>query len=455
MMKGRVLVVDAEASVRLAVQKVLKADGYDVVEADSQRGALTLLAASLPDAVIMDGALPDGDALDLLSQVKGADPLTPCIVLAAPSSLEKAALAIQQGAEQFLTKPVALPSLLLVLQRVLENQRNRRRRMRDETRQARQHVDPFCGTSAAIRALAEQVHRIRDAQSPILIRGETGSGKGVLAAWLHAHGPRSEESFLDLNCAGLSRELLESELFGYEKGAFTGAVASKIGLLEVAHKGTVFLDEIGDVDPALQPKLLKVLEEKRFRRLGDVRDRQVDIRLIAATHQNLAEMVEAKRFRGDLYFRISTILLVIPPLRERLEDLPALADFLLGEIGPEIDRGTMELSPEALERLRRHPWPGNIRELRNSLERAALSSRKNVLEPDAFGFDFPRGLGSSGGSSVEDLSNLTLLEAEKVLIRKALEAELGHVDRAAHRLGISRSSLYQRIQKHQIAFSKI
>jgi DNA-binding NtrC family response regulator len=453
--KGRVLVVDAEASVRLAVQKVLNADGYEVAQADSNYAALALFQASQPDAVILDSVLPDGDALELISHVKAADPLIPCIVLAAYESLEKAALAIQQGAEQFLTKPLALASLLLVLQRVLENQRNRRRRLRDQTRQARQHLDPFCGESVAIRALGEQASRVLDASSPVLIRGETGSGKGVLAGWLHSNGSRAEESLLDLNCAGLSRELLESELFGHEKGAFTGAVAAKMGLLEVAHRGTLFLDEIGDMDLALQPKLLKVLEEKRFRRLGDVQDRQVDIRLIAATHQNLASMVDEKTFRGDLYFRISTFLLVIPPLRERLEDIPAIAEFLLDEIGPELDRGPMRLSAEAIRRLQDHPWPGNIRELRNALERAALSSGRNILGSEDFGFDFHKGVEAARGLPIGELSNLTLAEAEKLLIQRALEAERGRVDRAAQKLGISRSSLYQRIQKYGISVSKI
>ena len=455
MTKGRVLVVDSEASVRLAVQKILNADGYEVAQADSRRAALELFGEATPDAVILDGALPDGDALELISRIKGADPLIPCIVLAAYESLETAAAAIQQGAEQFLTKPLELTSLLLVLQRVLENQRNRRRRLRDQTRQARRQTDPFCGGSAAIRRLAEQARRVLDTSSPVLIRGETGAGKGVLAAWLHANGARAEEPFLDVNCAGLSRELLESELFGHERGAFTGAVAQKMGLLEVAHRGSLFLDEIGDMDLTLQPKLLKVLEEKRFRRLGDVRDRQVDIRLIAATHQDLASMVEEKRFRGDLYFRVSTFLLVIPPLRDRLEDIPTLAEFLLDEIAPELDRGPLRLSDEAVRRLESHSWPGNIRELRNALERAALSSTKNVLDPQEFGFDFSRPLASDRGLAMEDLAALTLAEAEKLLIQRALETERGHVERAARKLGISRSSLYQRIQKYGIAVSRI
>jgi DNA-binding NtrC family response regulator len=453
--KGRVLVVDAEASVRLAVQKILNADGYEVAQADSKGGALDLFGAAPADAVIVDASLPDGDALDLISQVKGADPLIPCIVLASYESLERAALAIQQGAEQFLTKPLQLPSLLLVLQRVWENQQNRRRRITDEARRSRRHADPFCGSSAAVQKLAEQAGRVLEANSPVLIRGETGSGKGVLAGWLHSNGSRKEEPFLDLNCAGLSRELLESELFGHEKGAFTGAIAPKMGLLEVAHRGSLFLDEIGDMDLALQPKLLKALEEKRFRRLGDVRDRQVDVRLIAATHQDLSTMVEEKRFRGDLYFRISTLLLVIPPLRERTEDIPVLAECLLHDIAIDLDRPPIRLSEEALSKLQDHSWPGNIRELRNTLERGALSSPRNVLGPNELGFDFSAGTGTSRTPSLDDLANLTLAEAEKLLIQRALETERGRVDRAAQRLGISRSSLYQRIQKLGITVSRI
>ena len=287
------------------------------------------------------------------------------------------------------------------------------------------------------------------AEKPVLIEGETGSGKGVLAGWLHANGPRSEESFLDLNCAGLSKDLVESELFGHEKGAFTGAVSAKPGLLEVADKGTFFLDEIGDMDLAVQPKLLKVLEEKTFRRLGEVRDRRADVWLIAATHQDLAAMVEQKRFRSDLYYRVSTLTVRIPPLKERVEDIPVLAAEFLRQIAAEVDRPPLELSPRALARLKGHPWPGNIRELRNVLERAALLSSGDVLEAADLGFDF------RGGPAGDSLAGLTLEQAERRLIERALADEGGHVERAAARLGISRSSLYQRIQRHRIPVSRI
>lgn len=434
----------------MSLQAVLRADGYEVEEAETCRAARERLRTLRPDAVIASCRLPDGSALDLLPLVKAADSGAPCIVLADYAALGVAVEALEKGAEQFLMKPVNRPALLLVLQRALENQRNRRRRRRDETLRAREPLDPFLGESPAIRALAEQARRVLAADRPVLIRGETGAGKGVLAAWLHRNGPRSEECFLDLNCAGLNRELLETELFGHERGAFTGAVTSKIGLLEVADRGTLFLDEIGDVDLQVQPKLLKVLEEGRFRRLGDVDDRQVDVWLVAATHQDLATSVEEKRFRSDLYFRISTILLRLPPLRERVEDIPILAEHFLRRCAAELGRTAFELSPGAVRRLQAHSWPGNIRELRNVLERAALLSAGSELEAGDFGFDLGQGTPADGA-----LSNLTLREAERRLIEAALQDERGHVDRAAARLGISRSSLYQRIQKHGIVFSRI
>jgi transcriptional regulator with GAF, ATPase, and Fis domain len=241
----------------------------------------------------------------------------------------------------------------------------------------------------AIRALAEQARQVVAVDSPLLIHGETGAGKGVLAAWLHQQGPRVDQAFVDINCAALSRELLETELFGHEQGAFTGAVSSKPGLFEVAHRGTVFLDEIGDMALEVQPKVLKVLEEKRFRRLGDVRDRYVDIRLLVATHQDLGRLVREKKFRSDLYFRISTILLSVPPLRERVADIPVLARSLLQRCSADLGRHDVELAPDAEQALQAYSWPGNIRELRNVLERAVLLSDRNMLRCRDLRFDAP------------------------------------------------------------------
>ncbi len=286
-------------------------------------------------------------------------------------------------------------------------------------------------------------------ESPILIRGETGSGKGVLARWLHQNGPRADEAFVDLNCAGLSREFLETELFGHERGAFTGAVASKPGLLEIAQGGTVFLDEIGDMPLDVQPKLLKVLEEKRFRRLGDVRDRLADIALISATHRDLAQHAKAGQFRNDLYFRVNTIPLTVPALRERREDIPILADGILQKLGNDMPRSVVRLDSAAQEALQEHPWPGNVRELRNVLERAVLLSGKSVLSRRDLRFDSPASAACESGDS-----NLTLEELERAHIERVLREEKGHVAQAALRLGIPRSSLYQKIQKHRISVSK-
>ena len=220
----------------------------------------------------------------------------------------------------------------MIVHKLLENSRNQQKQLANNTRRRRVVLDPFLGESPVIRRLAEAAAKVAKSQSPVLIQGETGSGKGVLATWVHEHGPRSEEPFVDLNCAGPTREFLESELFGHEKGAFTGAVNAKLGLLEVSHRGTLFLDEIGDIDPNVQSGLLKVVEEKRFRRMGDVRDRFIDVRLIAATHQDLRHLIETKVFRSDLYFRISTVPLAIPPLRERQDDIPSIAQSLLNRI---------------------------------------------------------------------------------------------------------------------------
>jgi len=283
-----------------------------------------------------------------------------------------------------------------------------------------------------------------------LIRGETGSGKGVLARWLHENSLRADEAFVDLNCAGLSRELLETELFGHEKGAFTSATASKQGLFEVAHRGTIFLDEVGDVDLQIQPKLLKVLEEKRFRRVGDVRDRQVDVRLIAATHQDLGQFVREKKFRDDLYFRISTIPLSFPPLRERIEDIPTVAQYLLNKVSVDLGRGELILDEDCIRALQAYSWPGNIRELRNVIERAVLLSDQHCITIKDLHFD---GHGSVGAPFLD--SRLTLLELEKQHIERVLQEEHGKVEKAAKRLGIPRSSLYQKIKKHQIGPSKV
>jgi DNA-binding NtrC family response regulator len=450
MSRNKVLVVDDESAVRFGIRDFLEQHGYEIEEAESCEDAQHIFRTSRPDIVIADYMMPDGTALDLLPRLKEIDASIPLLVLTAHGSIDLAVRAIKEGAEQFLTKPLELPTLLIILQRLLQKQRNHHKQLASKSRQVRQAIDPFIGTSAAIRALRDQAHKILSTESPVLVLGETGSGKGVLARWLHENSPRADEAFVDLNCAGLSRELLETELFGHEKGAFTSATATKQGLFEVAHRGTIFLDEVGDVDLQIQPKLLKVLEEKRFRRVGDVRDRQVDVRLIAATHQDMGQLVRERRFRDDLYFRISTIPLSFPALRERTEDIPTMAQYLLDKVSADLGRGELRLDENCIQALKAYSWPGNIRELRNVIERAVLLSDQKTITINDLHFDGHTQVGSSFLDS-----RLTLLELEKQHIERVLQEEHGRVEKAAKRLGIPRSSLYQKIKKHQIPMSKV
>src|SRR5215475_184460 len=450
MSRNKVLVVDDESGVRFGIRDFLEQHGYEIEEADSCQDAQQLFRNTRPDIVIADYMLPDGTALDLLPRLREIDAGIPLLVLTAHGSIDLAVRAIKEGAEQFLTKPLELPTLQVILQRLLERQRNHHKQLAIKSRQVRQAIDPFIGTSPAIRSLAEQAKRILASDSPVLILGGPRTSKKVMARWLHENSPRADEPFVDLNCAGLSRELLETELFGHEKGAFTSATASKQGLFEVAHRGSIFLDEVGDVDLQIQPKLLKVLEEKRFRRLGDVRDRQVDVRLIAATHQDIGQLVREKRFRDDLYFRISTIPLSFPSLRERIEDIPTLAQYLLDKISADLGRGELRLDQSCIQALQSYSWPGNIRALCNVIVRAFLLSDQNHITLNDLHFD---GHTQVGAPFLD--SNLTLVELEKQHIERVLQEERGRVEKAAKRLGIPRSSLYQKIKKHQIPVSKV
>ena len=444
------MIIDDESAVRFGIRDFLEQYGYQIDEAESCQDAWRIFSTSRPDIVVADYMLPDGTALDLLPRLKEVDAEIPLLVLTGHGSIDLAVRAIKEGAEQFLTKPIELPTLHVILQRLLEKQRSYHKQLASKSRQVRQTIDPFIGTSTAIRSLATQARKFLKTESPVLILGETGSGKGVLARWLHENSPRADEAFVDLNCAGLSKELLETELFGHEKGAFTSATASKQGLFEVAHRGTIFLDEVGDVDLQIQPKLLKVLEDKRFRRVGDVRDRQVDVRLIAATHQDIIQLVRDKKFREDLYFRISTIPLSFPPLRERTEDIPVLAQYLLNKVSEDLGRGEIHLNDDCVKALQAYSWPGNVRELRNVLERAVLLSEQKNIGLKDLNFDSH----SNFGLPVSD-SRLTLLELEKQHIVTVLREERGRVEKAANRLGIPRSSLYQKIKKHQIPVTKL
>ncbi|HEX9983216.1 MAG TPA: sigma-54 dependent transcriptional regulator [Thermoanaerobaculia bacterium] len=454
-MKKTILIVDDEQFIRSAVASFLDARGFDVLQAPDAATAQIVFRSKRPDVVVCDFALPDGDALELLERFHSVDPECPVIVLTGHASVDLAVRAIQEGASHFLTKPVDLPALQTVIERVLANQiLKRKETARRSGSTAGGRVNPFAGESPAIRALQTHVKRVLQSDSPILINGETGTGKGVLARWIHENGRRADGPMVDLNCAGLSREFLDTELFGHEKGAFTGAVASKQGLFEVAHGGTLFLDEIGDVDPQLQPKLLKVVEEKRFRRLGDVTDRVVDVRLVGATHRDLAAMSRSGEFRSDLFFRISTFPLTVPALRDRREDIPLLVSQMLDELARTMGRRTTPaVEPSALQVLRDYPWPGNVRELRNVLERAVLLMDGETVTPRDLVLQFDGAPATSPGVASSEL-NLTLEQLERLHIERVLADCQGRVDAAAVRLDVPRSSLYQKVKKYGITIPR-
>jgi DNA-binding NtrC family response regulator len=445
----RILVLEDDASIQTAIRDYLQGLSFEVVSSESCQQAREAFWNGRPDAAICDYSLPDGNGLQILSFIKTADPTIPVILLTAHGTIELAVEALKMGAENFLTKPVELGALRVVLERALDARRGKQKQAVSNLRQVREILNPFVGPSPAIRKLSEQVRKMTATDRTILLQGDTGTGKTVLARWIHINSPRSSEPFVDLNCASFTRELLESELFGHEKGAFTGAVISKPGLFEVAHHGSVFLDEIGDVDIQIQPKLLKVLEEKKFRRIGEVRDRFADVRLITATHQDLAKAVAENKFRSDLYFRISTIPVRVPNLRERKEDIPFLADIILRNSAHELGRKGLRLTPAAKGKLQEYPWPGNIRELRNVLERAAILAESEEIQISDLAFD----RAVSGLSNGLDAS-MTLVAVERAFIEKVLKEEMGRVSSAATRLGVPKSSLYQKIKEHHIHVAK-
>lgn len=444
MKKTHVLLIDDEQDLLTAVKELLESNGMEVSAGKTCADAERLWKTSRPDVVILDYMLPDGNAIEIIRKFKDSDPGVPIIILTGYGTIERAVEAVKSGAENLLPKPANPSALLGVIERSLENSRNRQNRIIEDSKKQRTTLDPFLGVSRAIEQLKEMAEKVARADSPVLIQGETGSGKGVLAHWIHSHSTRSQSAYVDLNCAGLPRDLLETELFGHDKGAFTGAVQAKIGLFDAAHKGTLFLDEIGDIDATVQPKMLKVLEEKRFRRLGDVKDRIVDVRLIAATHRDLTGMVRKGTFRDDLYFRVSTLPIVLPPLRERREDIPLLARNLLNRLS--IDMGKkVDITESALGKLSEYAWPGNIRELRNVLERAVLLGNSPVLDDSSVKFD---ALNVPGSFAVSGIRTLEQLEREH--IQTVLSLERGRVEAAAKKLGIPRSSLYLKLKQYGI-----
>jgi DNA-binding NtrC family response regulator len=454
-----VLIVDDERTLARAIKAFLSEAGYEAEVAGDAETALTLVESLRPDVVFADVRLPGMSGIDLLRRIRDFDPAIPVIIMTAHGTIEGAVEAVKLGAFDYMKKPLDLEELKLLADRARETAL-----MKQELSYYRQRAAneaPFAGilgSSPALRAVMDQVRQIAalNETPPVLITGETGTGKGLVARTLHNSGPRAARPFIDVNCTALPANLMEAELFGYERGAFTDAKESKIGLFEAAEGGFLFLDEVGDLEPSLQGKLLRAIEERTVRRVGGIRDRKIDVRILAATNRNLEDEVHLNRFRSDLYFRLAVILLHLPPLRERGDDALTLAEHFLRRFSAKYGKDVRRIDARAREMLLSYPWPGNVRELSHVIERAVLWSRDTTLNVEHLSVAAPMQVASNGLPSTrpltqqgtgESTAGTDLAEVERSLIERAMREAGGNQTRAAQRLGISRDTLRYRLKK--------
>ena len=444
-----VLIVDDEQSLARSAKAFLADHGYEAEVAGTGEQALDLLAALQPDVVFADVRLPGMSGLDLLKRIHAFDPVIPVVMLTAYGSIEGAVEAVKLGAFDYVKKPVDLEELKLLADRARET-RLLKQELSYYRRRATTDVgfEGLVGESRAVQAVLERARQVAalDETPPVLLTGETGTGKGLLARAIHAAGPRATKPFIEVNCTALPATLMEAELFGHERGAFTDAKESKPGLVEAAEGGFFFLDEIGDVDLAVQGKLLRVIEERAVRRVGSVRERKVDVRIMAATNRDLERAVGEERFRKDLYFRLAVIVLEVPPLRERGEDALLLTEHFLREFNAKYGKVVRDLSAAARDLLLSYPWPGNVRELSHVIERAVLWSRGPTLDVEHLSLTRPVAA-SDHGDAAKPVDPATLPQWERTLIEQALRDAGGNQTKAAQRLGISRDTLRYRLKK--------
>ncbi len=456
-----VLIVDDEQTLARSAKAFLTDHGYEAEVAGSGEQALQLLQSLQPDVVFADVRLPGMSGLDLLKRIRDFDPVLPVIMLTAYGSIEGAVEAVKLGAFDYVKKPVDLEELKLLADRAREN-RLLKQELSYYRRRAAGDVGfaEMVGESRAIRAVLERARQIAalNETPPVLLTGETGTGKGLLARAIHASGPRAAKPFIEVNCTALPATLMEAELFGYERGAFTDAKESKPGLVEAGEGGFLFLDEIGDVDLAVQGKLLRAIEERAVRRVGSVRERKIDVRIIAATNRDLEREVRQERFRKDLYFRLAVIVLEVPPLRQRGDDVLLLAGHYLRVFNARYGKAVREISAPARGLMLSYPWPGNVRELSHVIERAVLWSRGPTLDVEHLSLTSPdhgappEGLGQPAESEAPGRPELPppgveLAQWEKAMIERAMREAGGNQTRAAQRLGISRDTLRYRLKK--------
>jgi DNA-binding NtrC family response regulator len=430
----KLLLVDDDESTLFGYERGLVSAGYAVTTAQSLKQGKDHLAANSFDVILLDFKLPDGNALDLIPELKDTYPNLPIIVVTGKNDVPTAVAAMKSGVENFLIKPIEIDNLETCIQKALEVGNLRRRD--SVRRQLSRNEEPFFGTSKEVGALIEYIKVAAENNTPLLIQGETGTGKGVLARWIHAESDRGNEAFVELNCSSLKGDLLRSELYGHSKGSFTSALADREGLIGMADKGTLFLDEIGDMSLEVQAQMLKTIEEKTYRRIGENKLRQSDFRLICATNKDLKKETDKGAFRKDLYYRICVFPVTLPPLRSRTEDIAPLAEHLLKELGS----ANIPLTREMESLLRGYAWPGNIRELKNVLERALLIAHDQALNPTHF-----PGLFETADAQKEEEKLVPLREAEKKYLLKVLSSCNGDKHKASSLLGISIASIYRKL----------
>jgi two-component system, NtrC family, response regulator AtoC len=467
-----VLIVDDERTLARAVKAFLAEAGYEAEVAGDGEKALELLPRLRPDVVFADVRLPGMSGIDLLRRIREFDPAIPVIIMTAYGTIEGAVEAVKLGAFDYMKKPVDLEELKLLADRARENALLKQELSYYRRRAANEL--PFAGIlgrSPVMQAVMDQVRQVAalDETPPVLITGETGTGKGLVARTLHTSGTRAGKPFIDVNCTALPANLMEAELFGYERGAFTDAKESKIGLFEAAERGFIFLDEVGDLELSLQGKLLRAIEERTVRRVGGIRDRRIDVRILAATNRNLEREVQQNQFRGDLYFRLAVILLHLPPLRERGEDAILLAEHFLQRFSAKYGKDVRRIDSRAREVLLSYPWPGNVRELSHVIERAVLWSRDSTLNVDHLSVTAPMRVEPDGGGRAQESAEQTLPQVngtvaqsplpegvdlsqwERSMIERAMQEAGGNQTKAAQRLGITRDTLRYRLKKFGIS----
>lgn len=459
MSREQILIVEDEKLIRWAIRERLQEEDYQVREAATGKEALAILEESDSDLLLLDYRLPDITGLQILEHLRKEKPEISAVMMTAFGTVETAVQAMKFGAFDYLTKPVNMEELLIVVQKALEATRLRREvvRLRAERRETHGR-SPIVGKTPKMLEIMEMIQKIARSQaSTVLLEGESGTGKDLVAKIIHYTSNRAEQSFVNITCSALAESLLESELFGHERGAFTDAKVLKKGLLEVADHGTAFLDEIGEMGPSMQAKLLRFLEEKAFKRVGGTRDIRVDVRVIAATNRVLEEAVRTGRFREDLFYRLKVIPILIPPLRERREDVPLLVDHFIEHFNREFRKNTAGATPDALEQLTAYSWPGNIRELRNVIERVMILEDKEQIELVDLPASIRKGspvVFSDGKSSPEigpvPVGSMSLEEMERRAICQALSKTNQNQVRAAKLLGISRDALRYRMKKFNL-----